>query len=52
MRSTVTAFPRTEGNAKGVTSAIRGGIAGKHTGPATRRPDGLQRIGSPDAGIL
>src|SRR2546421_9268868 len=37
MRSTVTALPRTDGNANGVTTAIRSGIAAKEIGRASCR---------------
>src|ERR1043166_773512 len=38
MRSTVTALPRTDGNANGVTTAIRSGIAARIPGSAPHRP--------------
>ena len=52
MRSAVMALPRADGNAKGVSNAARGAIAGKHTGIGNPRPDVVQRIGRAGHGIL
>src|SRR5437899_10215008 len=42
-RATVTALPRTEGNANGESSATRGDIGPEHTGIGASRPDAARQ---------
>src|SRR5205085_1211463 len=46
MRATVTALPRTDGNAKGVSSATRAGMRGRITGMPAIMP-GQESSGGP-----